>query len=285
MAIITKLRDFSKLSSAEQEVAKFILSNPKAILTQSVRDIAKQTYTSPATVMRLCSKVCDGGFAEFRIQLAQEINSFSQKNYTHEDETLFNHIREVNDLIKQIEVSISQSLKLTQQLIQPETLLTIIELMKKSERIDIYGRGASNSVGEDFHYKLYRLGFPVFIHQGIDLQFIQAQNSNEKCCAFILSSSGETPEMLRIGTILNTKGTPVVTLTSSQDSTLLKNSDYPLYFKCLESNLRVGAISSRTAMQYVLDVIYFLIYNSNYETYSKRILETYVPIDILQTPE
>lgn len=285
MGIINKLRDFSKLSNSEQEVAKYILNNPKSILNQSIREIALKTYTSPATVMRLCSKVCDAGFAEFRVQLAHEIDSFSKKTFTHEDESLFKNIRETNDLIQQIEDSISKSLKLTQHLLNSETLLSIIELVKKANRIDIYGRGASNSVGEDFHYKLYRLGFPVFIHKGIDLQFIQAQNSDENGCAFILSSSGETPEMLRIAAILNQKGTPVVTLTGSQDSSLLKSSDYPLYFKCFESNLRVGAISSRSAMQYVLDVVYFLIYNSDYDTYSKRILSTYVPKDILQSIE
>ena len=281
MSIITKLRDEGKLSSAEQQIAKFILENPQQIIRMSIREIAKLTYTSPTTVMRLCRKISDGGFAEFRIDLASEVESFSKKVLTQEDEKLSQHFKETAEIIGQIEQSISESLRLTRQLLNEQVLLDVVNVILNSKTIDIYGRGASNSVGEDFHYKMYRLGFNTHIYKGVDLQYIQAQNSDSTHCGLVISSTGETPEILKIANTLNSKGTPVITLTGSQDSSLLKNSDYALYFKSFESNLRVGAITSRSAMQYALDVLYFLIYNSDYEKNFRTVLNTYVPENLI----
>jgi DNA-binding MurR/RpiR family transcriptional regulator len=70
-------------------------------------------------------------------------------------------------------------------------------------------------------------------------------------------------------------------LTGWQDNTLLKFSDYPMFFKCLESQEKVGSISSRTAMQYVLDILYFLIINSNYESNTQKIINSYIPNGLL----
>jgi len=281
MSIISKLRDTGKLSASEQEIAKYILDNAHSVLRMSIREIAKATYTSPTTVLRLCSKITNEGFAEFRVLLSSEINSYSPKALSLEEEKLAENMIETELIIASIEKNIVESLRLTSKLINNEELIQILKIIKQSSTIDVYGRGASNSVGEDFHYKLFRLGFNVHIYKGIDLQFIQAQTSDPSHCALIISSSGETPEIVKIAEILNIKGTPVITLTGSQDSELLKHSDYPLYFKCFESNLRVGAITSRSAMQYVLDVLYFLILNSDYEKYSEKVLTTYVPSDLL----
>lgn len=281
MGIIAKLRDTGKLSSSEQDIAKYILENAPKVIRMSIRDIAKATYTSPTTVLRLCSKITDEGFAEFRVLLAAEINSYSNRKLTLEDEKLAEHMRETEHIIASIETNVVESLRLTSKLISQEELVRVVQIIKQSSKIDIYGRGASNSVGEDFHYKLFRLGFNVEIYRGVDLQYMQAQNSDATHCALVISSTGETPEILKIAEILNAKGTPVITLTGSQDSELLKHSDYPLYFKCFESNLRVGAITSRSAMQYVLDILYFLILNSDYEKYSERVLSTYVPGDLI----
>jgi len=159
MSIIAKLRDEGKLSSAEQQIAKFILENPQQIVRMSIREIAKLTYTSPTTVMRLCRKISDGGFAEFRIDLATEVESFTKKIITPDDEKLSQHFKETIDIVGQIEQSISESLRLTRLLLNEQVLTDVVNVILNSKTIDIYGRGASNSVGEDFHYKLFNLSF------------------------------------------------------------------------------------------------------------------------------
>ncbi len=279
--ILSMLHNKSLFSIAENEVAKFILSDPQRIIYMSVREIAAKTYTSPTTIMRLAKKICDGGFAEFRIELAKEIQTAKVSYHSdHRQEAMNKKMDDLTQIMNELKTCIVQSIESTRLLINAQIIETIITLINQSSVIDIYGRGSSNSVGLDFRYKLYRLGYNVQIYEGIDLQAIQAYNSNEDHCAIIISSTGETPEIVNFAKILNQRKTPVVTITGSQDCTLLQYSDYPLFFQCYESNQKVGGITSRNAQQYVCDTIYFSILNNNFDAFSEKILNNYIPAEI-----
>jgi DNA-binding MurR/RpiR family transcriptional regulator len=282
MGILEKLKNKSLFSVSEQAIAKFILSDPSKIARMSIREICRQTYTSPTSVMRLCRKVCDGGFAEFRFQLSQELGNFFRHIEVNEnDDGLAQRMSSLTETMKIIEKYVIQTIGLTQSMINPEMMEIIVNRILSSKIIDIYGRGTSHNVGEDFHYKLFRIGLQTHIYNGIEMQLLQAVNSDPTHCAIILSASGETTEIIRIAKILTNKGTPIISLTGWQDNTLLKFSDYPMFFKCLESQEKVGSISSRTAMQYVLDILYFLIINSNYESNTQKIINSYIPNGLL----
>lgn len=229
-AILSRLRNKSLFSASENEVAKFICSNPQNIIYMSIREIAAQTYTSPTTIMRVCKKVCNGGFAEFRIELAKEIQSFDIDIESGcNQELLTKKMENLNQVMNELKTCITQSIENTRLLISPEIMESVIHLINKASVIDIYGRGSSNSVGMDFRYKLFRLGYNVQIFEGLDLQAIQAYNSDTSHCAIIISSTGETPEIVNFAKILNRKGTPIISITGSQDCTLLQHSDYPLF--------------------------------------------------------
>lgn len=280
-SVFSKLKDRKIFSSSENEVVNYILSKPHEIIHMSIRSLAKETYTSPSTVMRTCRKICPGGFGELRIKLAKEIARFHDvMEKTPKQEALGQKMESVDQVMNELKNSITKSIEYTQQLINEEIIKNIVDVINKAKTIDIYGRGASNSVGADFRYKLYRLGYNVHLFEGIDLQAIQAFNSDNSHLAIIISSTGETPEIINFAKILNGNGTQIITITSSQDCTLLQYSDYPLFFKCFETNKYVGGITSRSAMQYVLDIIYFSILNSNYDYFSNKILNTFVPEDI-----
>lgn len=280
-SILKKLQKQEKFSNAEIEIANYICKYPEKVVRMSVREIAKNTYTSPNSVMRLCKKICNDGFAEFRIQLASEINRQDRAQFPSDDpKDLAIKMESIDEVMNELKVNVIKSIEYTQGLINADIVERIIDLIDHCAVIDIYGRGSSNSVGLDFHYKMYRLGYQVYIHKDLDLQAIQAKNSDETHCAILISSTGETPEIINFAEILNSKKTPVITITGTENCSLLKYSDYPLFFKCFENNERVGGITSRSATQYVLDVLYFAILNANYEKHSKTILNTFVPDDI-----
>lgn len=280
-SIFMKLKESHRFSASESEVVKFILSKPQKVVRMSIRSIAAETYTSPTTVMRVCRKICSGGFAEFRIALTKELSYFETPSDTPpESEVLAKKMEGIEQVMQELKSCVVQSIEHTQLLLNANIMDCVVKAINSASTIDIYGRGSSNSVGRDFRYKMYRLGYNVHLFEGIDLQAIQAFNSDSTHCAIIISSTGETPEIVNFATILNARGTPIITLTGSQDCTLLKYSDYPLFFTCFETNKTVGGITSRSAMQYVLDVIYFSVLNQDYERFSQKIRSTFVPENI-----
>lgn len=278
--ILCQLRDHRSLSSTEVKIAEYICAHSQEVTTMSVREIARKTYASPTSVMRLCRKICEDGFAQFRIQLACELQKYQHHEIMPSQENLSQKMESIDQIEEHLEKNMIESIRYTKQLIDSDMIDQVVHLMKKSCVIDIYGRGASYLVGLDFRYKLCRLGYQVQMNESIDLQTIQAIHSSSDHCALIISSSGETPELLNFAQILNHKGAPLITLTSTKDCSLLKYSDYSLFFKCFETNQRVGGITSRSAMQYVCDVIYFTLFNTDYKKNTQAVIDSYVPSDI-----
>ena len=69
MSIMTQLEFELDFSSSEKTIAKYILDNGEDILNLSVKELAKQTYTSPATIVRLCRKLGLNGYGDFKINI------------------------------------------------------------------------------------------------------------------------------------------------------------------------------------------------------------------------
>lgn len=280
--IFIKLKNRNLFSNSENQIVSYILDNPHKIIHMNVRTIAAETFTSPTTVMRVCKKIGCNGFSDFRIELTKELSHLSQTSSNIQNEHMSKKMSNILQIMDELTDGLIKSIIETQHIISPNIINDIVNVMTSAKVIDIYGRGSSYSVGKDFQYKIHRLGFHVQMFEGIDLQAIQAYNSDKDHCAIIISSTGETPEIVNFAKILTANGTPIITVTGSQDCSLLNYSDYSLFFKCFESNKYVGGITSRNATQYVLDVIYFALHNSNYEHFSKVVLNNYVPEDIAQ---
>jgi len=73
MLIIDKLTQRKDLSKSEELIAKFIINLGEDIKDYSARSIAKETYTSPATVLNLCKKIGIDGFNRFKEEYLKEM--------------------------------------------------------------------------------------------------------------------------------------------------------------------------------------------------------------------
>ena len=72
MRIFEKLMNDGKLTTAEKGVAAYIAANPEMIASLTLSGVARNTFTSNATVLRLCRKLGYKGYREFQIACAAE---------------------------------------------------------------------------------------------------------------------------------------------------------------------------------------------------------------------
>lgn len=63
-------RDFT---DTERALAAYILEHADEVMRMRIADLAEQSHTSAATVIRLCRKVGSAGYAEFRVDLSQDV--------------------------------------------------------------------------------------------------------------------------------------------------------------------------------------------------------------------
>ena len=75
--LLEKLLEHKNFTAHDKDVAEYILSHLDQISELSAGELAKASYTSKATVVRLSQKLGLNGFLELKITLTAEINQKS----------------------------------------------------------------------------------------------------------------------------------------------------------------------------------------------------------------
>ena len=265
MSVLIKLREHKSLSNSESEVRDYILKNSKSVITMSTQELASKSFTSPATVIRLCQRLGLKGFSELKIMIASELKSFENMNLKILDSTTFKKDDDIDAIINKVTEVTLKSIEETSLLIDKTLLKKAASKIIEADILDFYGTGASNTIAFDASYKFMRIGKSISCLSLTDRQRVQAINSNSKHFAFIVSYSGETEEMLEIARILQSNNVPTLAITSSSENTMMHLVDYPFCVSSRESNLRNGAIVSRTSTLYMLDLIYITCTQLDYD--------------------
>ena len=274
MSVLIKLRDYRNLSAAENQVREYILKYPKKVLEYTVYELAKESFTSPATVVRLCKKIDIKGFARLKVLLAEETKYFQDMKLNLLDTTTIEKNDSPHAIIEKITNIAIKTIEETRVLGNEKQFMQVARLLQKAVIVDFYGVGASSPVAIDAQYKFMRIGKNVITYQLYDRQYVQAVNSDASHVGIIISYSGETKEMLKIAGILQKNGTPVVAVTSSGENSLNRIADYNLFVTAKETVFRSGAMASRTAQLYIIDILYALYCSLDYDESIKKIQQT-----------
>ena len=93
----------------------------------------------------------------------------------------------------------------------------------------------------------------------------QAMLSHKDTVAIIISYSGEEVEIKKIVNYIKQKEGTIIAVTSINDSYLRKHADYCLTI-CSKENLfsKIGSYSSKVSADYIMDIIFSLLFKNNY---------------------
>ena len=157
MSLLRKLEMAVDFSTSEKLIATYILKNGPDVLNMSTSQLAKATYTSPATITRLCQKLEYKGYNDFKIALSAQL----QYTFDRNSETNPNFPFKKRDTIHTIKHSIAtlakDSINLTVNNIDNDILAKIIIMLDQTKVIDIYGVSGPLRIASDFQYKMFRL--------------------------------------------------------------------------------------------------------------------------------
>ena len=273
MSILIKLRENKDFTANEEDIAKYIIKNFRNIRELDTNIIAAKTYTSNASVTRMCKKIGFNGFQDFKMKMIEEVVSLENQeiNFDNSDIDKKDSTAIIIEKLNKLSISSLQETKLLQEV---SMIDSVVDLITEKEVIDFYGIGASHIVCLDAQYKFMRAGKIVNTFEGSDLQHVQAVNSNLKHLAILISYSGLTKEILDIAEILQEKEIETVSITGYGNNKLVKKCKYNLYVTSREALIRSAAIYSRISMLNLIDVLYFVYYNKNYDYVSEKIIKT-----------
>jgi DNA-binding MurR/RpiR family transcriptional regulator len=272
---LLRLRETAKaLSDTEQEIASHVLANPQVVVDMSIHDLAKYTFSSASTIVRLCHHVGYSGYRDFRKAVTYELTLREQNKRTEQKEIA--RTDTIEELIDKITYRNIISLEETKELLDTDTLRQCVDLIRKAHVIYLFGMGASLMVCKDAYLKFLRLNKLCVINEDWHAQLLQARNATEHDVAIVISYSGATVEVIECMKALKENHTPIIAITRCVTTPVSELADYKLYTSSSESIFRVGAISSRISQLNVIDILHTALANEQYEASLDQLSRTHI---------
>lgn len=268
MSIMTQLEFELDFSESEKNIARYILDCQEDILELTIKQLARQTYTSPATIVRLCHKLGLQGYGDFKIKYSAELQAEHKIKNRINVNYPFTREDDAHQIAYKLASLHQESIEDTINLINFKELEKISEVLDQAHRIFIFGAGNSMLAALEFQHKMLRIGKLVEIREIIGEQIFLAYNCQNDDLAVIISYSGETADLIDLATILKSQKTPILGITSIGDNQLSKFCQYILNTGSREKIFnKIAPFSSKTSITYLLDLLFSLIFQKNYDHY------------------
>ena len=276
MSLLVQMRQIKDLSPSERHIVDYIFENLNDIFNIGIVDLGERTFTSTATVKRLCKKLGVDSYIDFRLQLSAELTDYNKNSILESAQTPVGRYDSTDDIIKKVSSQNAKSIIDTMNLNSAETLDSVIVEMSRASRIDFYGVGPSNVVAEDAQIKCMRLGIPSAAFKDRVSMLMNAKAYTKGTLAFLISYTGLTEEIIDVASKLAELGVPTVSLTSVSENELSEKCKYNLFVDASESWNRLGGMSSRISTLSMIDILFTALINANYEKHTMSMSRTNV---------
>jgi DNA-binding MurR/RpiR family transcriptional regulator len=248
----------NSLTLSELDTLRYIDNNKEKVYELSIQELAKNTFVSTATIMRLCKKIGFSGFAELKYHLKEEINLSKQnrKVFTFKD-ILDQNLEGVINTIP---------------LIDEGKVNAIVELLNKPMNVHFFGKGLTSTVLEYGSKLLLSHARINIFYQDTHIAHIAAGLMTKDDLLFVASLSGNTHQVVRMAQIAKSRGAVVVAITGSSDNALSKLADYCFNIYSLNQVKDDIDIVSRIPILFVLNII-ITTYLKNEDRFKKPQVE------------
>lgn len=223
----------------ELNVWEYIEKNPKNILKINIQKLAKITFTSPSTIVRMCKKIGLEGFNNLKYKIKSELENSKNSSLALEG-LLSDQLSFIKEMISTLSI---------------KDLEKVVELLCEDKKIHIFARGLTEM---PFSY-MYNILLSVdkYCIQYKDPPIILAATSqmSSEDILIIGSSQGMTEAVINPAKKAKEKGATVIVITSNKDSQLVKIADIVLLENTSKRYFQSIDITSRMNITIIVEII------------------------------
>jgi len=223
--------DYPTLSRRLQQTARFLLDHPQEVAFATVAQLAQQAGVTPSTLIRFSNNFGFSGFSEmqqlFRARLFDEL-----PNYNERIRAVRTATGETPDSTQLLWEFASANQEVLQQLpdrVNPDHLEHVLDIFEKAKAIHVMGARRSFVVASYMTYALHHIEKPAFLMNGLGGMYseqIKAVDTHD--ALLVISFAPYAQESRNVAEEANRRGIPLVVLTDSTLSPLVRLSDVAL---------------------------------------------------------
>lgn len=252
-------------SESETIILNYIFSQGDEIRHMTISQIASSTYTSPPLLVRIAKKLGYNGWNAFKEDYLKELE-YLNVNREVDASVPFTENDSIMNIAHHIVQLEKETLDDTMSLMKHDDLQKVIQIIRNSKEIDIYGVSNQVSLAQTFKHNMSLINKKVNIYNSFDNAHLHTLMSNEHKSAIIISYSGRIKYILDIAKKLKEKQTPLIVITSIADTELTKIADVTLRMSSREFLYnKIGDYSTTQSIKCILDILYSCIFSLEYD--------------------
>lgn len=260
MNLLNKLKEQSGFTNTERQVANYIYDNLDNIASMTIGELAKKTYSSNATIIRLCRKLKYQGFKDFKFQLAREIEDLKFTEQSIDFTIPFDTSESTLEIVNKISSLYKESIDIIRSSIQINNLDQIVSSICLAKRVFIFSVGDTNLTVKNFMNKLMKINFYPILATENHEELAMSLNVKQDDLVLFVTYRGQSQLFFNCLKIISQTNCKIVTITANESSILTKFSDFNIFIPHEEKNNRITTFYSQLSFNYILSILYSLIY-------------------------
>lgn len=234
----------NSLSSLELEILRYIDNHKNEICDMPIQVLAKNTFVSTTTIIRLCRKLNLEGFSHLKFFIKNNALKNAEDSLPVKAFSVQNTIaEELSDIER------------TSALLDEAVIENVADIMAKSSQMHFFAKGLTELALEYTARHLLSLSKHVTLYQDTHIAYIQSKNLSDKDIIFLASLSGETEQVVRVAQIARSRNATVITFSVNPTSSLAKLGNYNFQLiNDAETTLDVDT-KSRCQLMFILNIL------------------------------
>ncbi|MBR3357400.1 MAG: MurR/RpiR family transcriptional regulator [Solobacterium sp.] len=275
MFIRDLLKQTNSFTDSEKLIAAYFLDARESVAKKSIRAIAASTYASPSSIVRFCQKMGFSGLDDFRDRYLEELRYLSAEFEDVDPNVPFLASDDPLETAGKLSALHAAIIRDTRSLLSDASLRTAASLLD-CPTVYIITLSSSRSIARSFQEKMMRIGRSVRICTDLHETRFEIVHSTPGQCAFLfLSYTGESEHCLVFARLANEYGHRCAAVTSYGVNTLSSLVPCTLQVSAREKLIsNLGDFSFPISCLYVLDVLYALLFQKDYDANRKKKIDS-----------
>ncbi|MDD6135337.1 MAG: MurR/RpiR family transcriptional regulator [Selenomonadaceae bacterium] len=255
--LVKQLQDKDGFSESEAMIADYLLANFRMLPGMSTRQLAKETFTSSAAIVRFSQKLGFGGYTEFRVKFLAEMMQYVER--PHGKELMMTDRDSVHSILDKVTSIEIDALKDTRSMLEPSDFVRALALLNKTEHVDFYATDNNLDIANMAASSFIMANKCSTVHPAMTMQYLQATGSFKDHVAVFISRTGENRMLLDIGHLLKLRGNPIIVVTASPRSSLASVADVVFPVATVKSMEELGPRVFLMGAKYVMDILFAVL--------------------------
>lgn len=260
MSIYDKMQKKENFSETENQILQYLIQNQSDIEKITIKELATYTYSSNATIIRLCQKLGFSGFRDFKIGFVKEIENHKLITNTIDYSFPFQLEEPTSVIVQNMYSLFKECIDMVHSRLDVQILDEMAKTIENSRRTFLFGVGDSQLTIRSFMNKGVKINyFPILASENYEQYYICKQmNSND--CALFITYGGKHETFNSCVKILRQKKVKVMVLTGNPDCFVARHSNYCISIPDMEKDAKIATFYSQMVFQYILNLLFSLLY-------------------------